>query len=410
MVSGKQQALQPVKARRVLFVTGEYPPMQGGVGDYTRELARALVRQGHLVSVLTSDKGMWTEPGITTFPTVGQWSWGLWPRLAKALRESEADILHVQYQTAAYGMYPAINLLPLRWRFNKRRPKTVITYHDLREPYLFPKAGPVRRWITYGPAHWYDAAILTNVEDCSQFSKAKLPFHLIPIGSNISTNLPDHYDRAAWRARLGVTPQETLLCYFGFLNASKGGETLIRALWELISNNRDVKLLMVGGQVGASDPTNVDYLKHIKALVEELHLTSSVLWTGFVSDEEVSGDLVAADIAVLPYRDGASFRRGSFMAALSHGLPVISTEGPGTIPLSSVPNMATSDLPCLDDCDNVLLVPPDDPGAVSRAVIRLMANPALRQRLAGNARILAEAFGWDNIARRTTEVYNSLLP
>ena len=39
---------------RVLLVTGEYPPMQGGVGDYTRELGIALVALGVEVHVLTA--------------------------------------------------------------------------------------------------------------------------------------------------------------------------------------------------------------------------------------------------------------------------------------------------------------------------------------------------------------------
>ena len=39
---------------RILFITGEYPAMQGGVGDYTRELSRALVATGADVHVLTA--------------------------------------------------------------------------------------------------------------------------------------------------------------------------------------------------------------------------------------------------------------------------------------------------------------------------------------------------------------------
>ena len=285
----------------------------------------------------------------------------------------------------------------------------MITYHDLRVPYLFPKAGALRRWITQQPAHWYDAAIVTNVEDSLQLSKANMRFHLIPIGSNIATALPPAYDRAAWRNMLGVLPDDMLLCYFGFLNESKGADTLRRALWELVSANRAVKVLMLGGQVGDSDRTNAAYLKHVKKLITDLHLDEYVIWTGFILDEEVSAGLVASDAAVLPYRDGASYRRGSFMAALSHNLPIISTKGPGTASLASVPNIqADADLPGLLDGDNVLLVPPDDPSAVSRAVIRLIANPSLIQRLSANARLLAHSFEWDTIARRTSAVYEEL--
>ena len=38
---------------RILFITGEYPSMQGGVGDYTRRLSQALGELGADVHVLT---------------------------------------------------------------------------------------------------------------------------------------------------------------------------------------------------------------------------------------------------------------------------------------------------------------------------------------------------------------------
>ena len=43
----------PQEAGHLLFVTGEYPPMIGGVGAYTAELGAALVARGWRVSVLT---------------------------------------------------------------------------------------------------------------------------------------------------------------------------------------------------------------------------------------------------------------------------------------------------------------------------------------------------------------------
>jgi hypothetical protein len=39
---------------RVLFITGEYPPLEGGVGDFTHLLGQEMARQGAEVGVLTS--------------------------------------------------------------------------------------------------------------------------------------------------------------------------------------------------------------------------------------------------------------------------------------------------------------------------------------------------------------------
>jgi len=310
----------------------------------------------------------------------------------------ESDVLHIQYQTAAYAMHPAINFLPLRLRLSRQRPRVLITFHDLRVPYLFPKAGVVRRWITRLPARWSDAVIATNSEDYEQLTRVHLPntLRLIPIGSNIHPQPPPGYDRAAWRRHLGVLEDEVLLCYFGFLNESKGGVTLLRSLAELVRRGCRAKLLMIGGQVGDSDPTNVAYFESIKTLGSELGLTELILWTGYTPPDQASANFLAADICILPYRDGVSYRRGSFMAALAHGLPIISTQ-------PKTPN------PTLADGENILLVPADQPLATADAVEKLVSMPVLRTRLACGALVLAKDFTWDRIAAQTAQLYSELL-
>lgn len=387
---------------RICFVTGEYPPMQGGVGDCTRELGHALIQLGHQVTIVTSSKAANTSrPATSDEPvvraTVDNWSWTSWARILEALHAVQSDILHIQYQTAAYAMHPAINFLPLRLRLGRNRPLILITYHDLRVPYLFPKAGALRTWITLWPARWSDAVIATNAADHEYLSQGQLgnTLRLVPIGSNIHPQPPAGYDRAAWRARLGVSADDVLLCYFGFLNESKGGETLFRSLAELVQRGYEAKVLMIGGQVGDSDPTNIAYFERVKALGSELGLTDRILWTGYTPAEEVSANFLAADICVLPYRDGVSFRRGSFMAALAHGLPIVSTE-------PHVP------IPALADGDNILLIPAEDPKSAADALETLISKPALRARLSRGALDLAKSFAWDRIAVQTSQLYSEL--
>ena len=445
---------------KVCLISGEYPPLQGGVGDYTHELGKALAALGVEVAVITSARaydrtveaavgqaqglppGGDEQDGLEVYPVIPHWGWGSWGRIAALVRQWGADIVHVQYQAAAYGMHPAANLLPWRLRRGKGRPYIVTTFHDLKVPYLFPKAGPLRWWAMLAMMRWSDATILTNEEDYFRAKniehRAKLPMLyalcsmpyalcpmlcLIPIGSNIAVAPPPDYERPAWRARLGVGAGETLLAYFGFLNESKGGETLIQALAELARHSQPVRLLMVGGQVGDSDPTNVDYLARVKNLIASLGLSERVLWTGFSSAAQVSAHLLAADVGVLPYRDGASFRRGSFLALLAHGLPIVSTvpavkrhhallpETAGMMALQRAGDARSLDsgLPRLQDGENVRLVPPDDAAALTQAIAELIASPPARQQLAAGARSLAAAFAWDGIAKRHLEVYQKLL-
>ena len=436
---------------RIALISGEFPPLQGGVGDFTNELGKALTELGVEVSVITSvkgqgarDKGLGARdkglglPLVTghlsLFPVIENWGWSGWRHIIQLLSDIRPDIINIQYQTAAYGMHPAINLLPLRLRLSptlshtfhvsrftfhkvtsrsaEGHPLTVVTFHDLKVPYLFPKAGRLRWWVNLALARWSDAVIATNAEDfarLSAYSCIRSP-SLIPIGSNINPQPPPDYDRERWRARWGLKPDDLLLSYFGFLNESKGAETLIHALARLVQREynlqstssfqpptSNLQLMMVGGKVGSSDPTNVAYLKKVEGLIEELGLTDRVLWTGYTPQSEVSANLLASDICVLPYRDGASFRRGSFMAALAHGLAIVSTR----------PRV---DVPELRHGENVLLVPPAAPVALAEAIASLAGDANLRRRLGEGAARLAKSFTWEKIAEKTKALYEEILP
>ncbi len=380
---------------RVCLVSAEYPPQQGGVGDYTRELAAALRRRGVDAFVLTGGAASADDSAgpVPVERRIDGWGWGAWRSLNAALGSLAPDVVHVQYQSAAYGLHPAINLWP---RFSAWGRRTVVTFHDLRVPYIFPKAGPLRFRTVVEMARGAARAVVTNVEDEVTLSPyLARPPALIPIGSNIHPAPPAGYDRAAWRARAGIGAGDIVLAYFGFLNESKGGEELVEALALLRRRNLPVYLWLVGGQVGDSDPTNRAYLARVREQIAALGVEPYVHWTGYTTAEEVSAYLLAADLCVLPYRDGVSFRRGSLMAALVHGLPVVSTQPHR--PLREVV-----------EGDNMALVPPGDALALSTRIAALIADPDARARLARGARDLSAEFGWERIAERTGEVYDAL--
>jgi glycosyltransferase involved in cell wall biosynthesis len=372
--------------------------MQGGVGDYTRELGLALHDLGSDVQVLTSTQ---SDPvaGMTIHPVVERWNWRSWGIVLDLVRQQQPDVLHIQYQAAAYGLHPAINFLPRRlgW-LGAKRPRSVVTFHDLRVPYLFPKAGPVRRWVVDELARQCDAAITTNREDFENLRLRLDTPALIPIGSNIKPKLPDGYEREAWRARWGAGPGDLLLCFFGFVNDRKGVDTLLEALALQVSDQDhpvNPRLLFIGGQTGASDPTNVAYLAHIEDLIVELGLEERVHWTGYVPSEEVTASFAAANLCVLPYRDGVSFLHGTLHAALAHGVPILTTQ-----PRVSLPELV--------DGGNVVLVPPGQPVALAEAITRLAGAPDLRRALADGAKVLSAQFRWETIAADTLALYQRL--
>ena len=114
---------------RIMFITGEYPAMQGGVGDYTRQLSQALGALGADVHVLTDANAGGDhlraptdayEP--TVYPEIDDAGWQLWGRTLHLSQQLRPDVIHIQYQSAAYGLHAAVNYLPWRLRVLPGRP------------------------------------------------------------------------------------------------------------------------------------------------------------------------------------------------------------------------------------------------------------------------------------------------
>jgi glycosyltransferase involved in cell wall biosynthesis len=97
----------------------------------------------------------------------------------------------------------------------------------------------------------------------------------------------------------------------------------------------------------------------------------------------------------MPYRDGASLRRGTLMAALAHARPVITTQPPE--PIDELAHGA------------VWLVPPDDPTALAGAVRQLATDAGRRTELGQAAADLAGRFSWESISAQTTAYFRELV-
>jgi glycosyltransferase involved in cell wall biosynthesis len=425
----------------VTFLTGEYPPMQGGIADHTAYLAQYLtllaVEPSILISRHWQDADQETKvspapllPGSPTLqfptspaqvhPTLPNWGWRCWPGIVNFLKAHQPDVLHIQYQAAAFDLGGWVNWLP--WYLKKRGIKTrlVTTFHDLRVPYIFPKAGPFRWRSMLALARHSDGVICTNREDlrilqhalsvgqtvsltgakgqANSLNCTKPLLALIPLGSNVEPHPPTGFDRTAWRKKYRATADTLLLAYFGFLNESKGGEELIGALALLRQQGVDAHLLLIGGDVGHADPTNVAYAQKVQALIERHHLADVVHRTGYIELSEVSANLLAADVMVMPYRDGVSFRRTTLIAALRHGCSVVST----------LPS-ETGLIPEIQPGENMLLAPPGDASALAQTMAPLAEDMALREKLSQGAKQLGGLFEWEKIARDTADLYRTLI-
>jgi glycosyltransferase involved in cell wall biosynthesis len=393
---------------RIGLVTGEYPPMRGGVGAFTEQLALALHDQKHQVHVITSrmarpeagGRSLWDvlEPyplGYASLhPRARRWSWRTLGMVAEIAVRYNLDVINIQFQAAAYDMVnPAIYFLP--WRLRPLAP-VVVTFHDLKAPYLFPKAGHLRQAMVRRLARTAAGAIVTNDDDhLSLLSDGIEAERLacIPIGSNISKHPVGAEEVQRTRRALGAVEDDILLGYFGFVHESKGPDVLVEALSALEPRYR---LVFLGSALGESDlERNAAALARLKVQIDAAGLDTRIRWTGFLSDRDLSAHFQAVDLMVMPYREGVSLRRGTLMAILSQGRPLVTT-APAR-PLRE-----------LQHGRHLYLVERADADALVTGIRTVTGQPALARVLGEGAAEAANLFGWKKIAGDTTAFYGRM--
>lgn len=373
---------------KIAMISGEYPPMPGGVGDFTRNLSERLQASSHDVSVL-SRAGTASE----TLPVSHAGSWGFQGlrEIRAWLRRVNPDIVNLQFQTAAYDMSPLVHFLP---RFVDA--PIVTTFHDLRFPYLFPKAGPIRNWIVMELARASTGVITTNHEDHRRLHN--LPKRrLIPIGSSIKRRAIDVKERSALREGLGASDRTFLIGHFGFVKAIKGVHYLLDALAKAVCEGEDARLVFIGGRSNTVDSREDEqYLHDLDEDIRRLDLNRKVHWSGFLSDDEVAAWFKAIDLMALPYTDGASYRRSSLIAAIHQGCAILTTQ-------------PAIEVETFEHGRNLWLVPQSSAESIQIALARLLRNRVQLETLRAGALELSKRFDWDAITRETAAFYETCL-
>ena len=176
-------------------------------------------------------------------------------------------------------------------------------------------------------------------------------------------------------------PHRAVAGYAGHLYPWKGVDVFVRAL----ALAPGFQGLIVGGHPAEQDCARVT------ALVAELGLSDRVEITGLVPFREVRTRLRRASILILPNSASAISERYTsplkLFEYLTLGRPIVASNLPAIREV-------------LTDGRTALLVPPDDPPALARALERLAGDGPLAASLGRAAHALASHYTWTARARR----------
>jgi glycosyltransferase involved in cell wall biosynthesis len=364
---------------RICFVSAALPDISCGVGDYTHHLATALAAEGVEPLVVTASRpGLRSDLPYEVRTLETAWRFGELPRLAGAVSRTRPDVVHIEFPGSGYGRGFGATTLP--WALLARHPRlpAAMTFHEfdrLSRRFRLRLAGgalPCRLVVTVGPD-------LTRSVRRHLGRWPGLHVVEIPIAANVAPSAAGRRPRPTLRHRSG----ELLVGYWGFLRPDKGIETLLDAFAELRTSGRRVRLILAG------DPgPDVDYVRAVGAGLEREGFGDDVIVTGALAEEELSAVLGELDVCALPFRDGLTPNRGTYLAAVAHGVPVVTT------------SLAGADD---DPARHTRFVEPGNPSALAEAILATAdgRRPARAVHDPGPE--------WAEIARRHLDAYRAVL-
>jgi glycosyltransferase involved in cell wall biosynthesis len=189
-------------------------------------------------------------------------------------------------------------------------------------------------------------------------------------------------------ARYGLKRGETFLLYVGGISPHKNLNTLITAFEEVSRNQTDVKLVLIGDY--KDDPFLSAY-PSLKKQIADSNLESKVIFTGFVSDEDLVRFYNACTLLVFP-----SLEEG-------FGLPAMEAMACGTAVAAS----NCGSLPEVLGNAGVYFDPRDSTN-IARTIEEILSDDARRNSMKEIGFFRAEQFQWVKAAEDTLKIFNEL--
>ena len=358
-----------------------------GIGHYTFELARSLAR------LVPEDECQLIAPVPLDLKSHAHGN-GLPANLRTVY--APVNALRRRWWTIGLPLYIRRNDLTLFHGTNYNLPlwqrcPTVVTIHDLslllhaetHQEHL------VRRARTRLPTM---TRVATRIITDSESVKREICTHLgappgkvtaVPLAPRRAFRPMDEPEASAVRRRLGV--EDDFILFVGTVEPRKNLISLVRAFDEMLRATDLQPQLVIAGPKGW-------LTEGLFANVEWTARTDRILFTGYVSDEDLRGLYSSCRVSVYPsVYEGFGLPP---LEAMACGAPVITSRIP--VIMETVGNSAR-------------LIDPNDVRELTSALVELLTDPSARAHLSRVGFERAAEFTWERTAEMTLEVYREAL-
>lgn len=308
----------------ILYITGSFPRLGDGIGDAAGKLYASMknIENIHLVtSDIPAIREFVKEQHYSDYTLVPNWKYSTIRRLIKFAKRNHISKIIIEYCGNGYKKDLAISFMPLMLRWHNLFSADKIECHLRLHEYTMCR--PARKVFTM-PLVWFchhlDTPSFVEYECLRKKYGKKVTKS--GIGSNIE-----------WREQKKeiarpLAGQKIRLAFFGGIYPGKGIETLI-GLWSDLEEKYpgEYEYQLLGGFPPNLTNAFDSYQAAVEKMIDEKGLKGKIVISGFLPEGEIEKKLDETDIAVLPYEDGLTLRRGSFLAFLGRNVAVVTSAG-----------------------------------------------------------------------------------
>ena len=382
---------------KILHVIGTLAARYGGPSKACFEMARAVARRGHEVSIFATDDGGtgvheapagersgWGGVAVHHFPISSPRFWMFSPDLMHALREEipRVDVVHLHslylFHDKAAGH-----------ECRRRGIPYLLAPHGALAPYYYRR----HRFRKLLMEFWFQnavtrgaAAIHFTTEEERRLAKPYIfgvPGVVVPLGLDMDEYQPLPL-RGSFRAAYPEIGGRPIVLFLGRLDFRKGLDILIRA-FAGAAQAADAHLVVAGPDYGVGTKA--------RAWVDSFGLRGRTTFTGMVTGADKLALLADADLFVLP------------SWSESFGIAVIEAMACGVpVAISDKVNLWRE----VTGADAGWVTPPRTELFQATLVEALSDLGEAREKGARGRRLVAERFQWSRIAATLEQAYASL--
>ena len=311
--------------KNVLIISGSYPKIKCGVGDYTNVLYSYLnnkeINKNYNFEILTSNKAInFYNPKIHNI--IKKWS-GFYIIKTILKFAKNYDIVHFEFPSAEYNSksFAFYVLLPVLLRFKKI--KVVYTFHE------YSNNTRISKLVRVPAIRCSNKIITVDMQFYNEINhkfKCQNNLYYIPIGPNVekSTILISEIKEKR-NVILNKYKVAKIISYFGFIDESKCMYETLLSLGKLKEEGKLDSVLLIIGEFN-QNKCSKEYYNLLVECIEKYNLKENILITGYLESNEVGNYLKISDAALLLYKNGISLRNGSMLAAYQENIPIITSK------------------------------------------------------------------------------------